>query len=219
MPINLSKTSKLDGIRSWSLQAWDTCPGARVSYRSEAAVPACDGCYARGSRYNAPSVMAPRAKNRQDWQRVDWVSDMIDALSGERYFRWFDSGDMYDLRLAKKIYEVMYHTRRTKHWLPTRMYKFDKFKDVLTSMSALPNVSVRFSSDSVTGDFVPGVHGSTIVSDRAQLKPGVQLCEAYERGGVCGGCRACWEEKGTVIAYLAHGQRMKRVIKITQSNT
>jgi hypothetical protein len=42
--IKLSKTSKLDGILSWSLQALDTCPGSKDSTGN--LVPACQGCYA-----------------------------------------------------------------------------------------------------------------------------------------------------------------------------
>jgi hypothetical protein len=216
MAIKLSKTTKLDGIKSWSLQAWDTCPGARV-YKTEAAVPACDGCYARGGKYHFKDVKAIREHNREDWQRDEWEADMIDALSCETYFRWLDSGDLYSVDLAWKVYTVMCLTPHVQHWLPTRMYKFAKFTEVLDAMRALPNVSVRFSSDSVSGEFTPGVHGSTIVADRSQLRPGVALCGAYTRGGVCDGCRACWEDKGTVIAYLAHGQRMRRTIKIMQA--
>jgi hypothetical protein len=141
---------------------------------------------------------------------------MVKALDSDRYFRWFDSGDMYTLGLAEKILEVMKRTPWVKHWLPTRMHKFPKFQMVLSEMQALPNVMVRFSSDSVTGDFIPGLHGSVIVPDVNTLPNGVTLCRAYENAGKCSGCRACYDKKVDVIAYPAHGVKMAKVIKIVK---
>ena len=105
MTIKLSKTSKLDGIMSWSLNALDTCQGSKQADGS--LVDACKGCYATTGNYRFKNVKAPREFNKRDWKREDWVSDMVQALDSSRYFRWFDSGDVYDLNLAHKIYEVM----------------------------------------------------------------------------------------------------------------
>ena len=33
-----------------------------------------------------PNVKAPRLSNREDWQRLDWVSDMVAELDSDRYF-------------------------------------------------------------------------------------------------------------------------------------
>ena len=96
--IRLSKTSKLDGILSWSLQALDTCPASKKN--NGELVDACKGCYATTGNYNYPNVKAPRIENKEDWKRDTWVNDMVLALDSSRYFRWFDSGDMYDIRLA-----------------------------------------------------------------------------------------------------------------------
>lgn len=211
MTIKLSVTSKL-GCKSWSLEAGTTCP---ASYDDKGAlVPACQGCYAKGGNYRFSNVKAPRLHNQQDWKRADWVQDMIQALDTERYFRWFDSGDMYALGLAEKIYAIMEATPWVKHWLPTRMHKFPKFAEILAKMQALPNVSVRFSSDSVTGEYTEGLHGSVIVPDTNSVPEGVFLCGAYERGGQCGTCKACWNKSVPVIAYPAHGRVMAKVIKI-----
>jgi len=139
---------------------------------------------------------------------------MVAALDNERYFRFFDSGDMYALGLAEKILEVMRRAPWVKFWLPTRMHKFPKFRRVLTDMQRLDNVSVRFSSDSVTGEYVEGLHGSVIVPTAEHATETMTLCEAYSRGGVCGGCRACWDKNIPLIAYPAHGVKMAKVIKI-----
>ena len=208
--IKLSKTSKLDGIMSWSLQALDTCPGSKDSTGN--LVPACQGCYATTGNYRFANVKKPREFNREDWKRDDWIDDMVKALDSSRYFRWFDSGDMYDVKLAYKILQVMEVTPHCKHWLPTRMHKFDKFKHAITRMQSLPNVVVRFSSDSVTGELIKGLNTSTIFSDA--LPVNAFECKAYQHEGKCNGCRACYDKSVSVIAYKAHGVKMAKVIKI-----
>lgn len=209
--LRISTTSKLDGVRSWSLQARETCPG---SFGSDGElVPACQGCYAVGGNYRYPNVKGPRIENREDWKRPEWVAEMVAELDRDRYFRWFDSGDMYSLPLAEKILDVMTRTPWVRHWLPTRMHKFPKFADVLARMSALPNVMVRPSSDSVTGEYVPGVHGSTIVPAIDQVPTGATLCHAANNAGKCGPCRACYSKDIAVVAYVAHGRSMSKVVR------
>jgi hypothetical protein len=210
----ISVTSKLDGIRSWSLQAIETCPGSIAS--PGVLVDACKGCYATTGNYNYPNVKAPRLFNRDDWQREAWCDDMVAELERDRYFRWFDSGDAYHLGLAEKILEVMQRTPWCKHWLPTRMHKFPKFRMVFDAMKALDNVMVRFSSDSVTGEYIAGLHGSVIGPDAASYRDhaGSSLCRAYEHEGKCSGCRACWNKDIPLIAYPAHGAKMARVIRL-----
>ena len=79
-------------------------------------------------------------------------------------------------------------------------------------MNALGNVSVRLSSDSVTGDVIEGLNTSTIFSD--QVPEGATECKAYQYEGKCNGCRACYDKSVPVIAYKAHGVKMAKVIKI-----
>lgn len=209
--MKLSTTSKLDGIRSWSLQALKTCPGS-IDQSNGDLVPACKGCYATGGNYRFATVKAPRLHNQRDWKRDDWEAEMIQAIGNDPYFRWFDSGDMYALTLAWKIYRVMKGTPSTKHWLPTRMHKFSKFGEVLAAMEALPNAMVRRSSDSIHGEFESGIHGSTIIHHADDAPEGVTVCHAYDRGGKCSGCRACWDKTVDVIGYVAHGKTMIKLI-------
>jgi hypothetical protein len=213
--VKISVTSKLDGIRSWSLQAIDTCPGSIES--PGVLVDACKGCYATTGFYVMDSVKAPRLHNREDWQRLEWCDDMVAELSQDEYFRWLDSGDLYSLALAEKVLEIMQRTPWCKHWLPTRMHKFPKFRQVLTDMQALKNVSVRFSSDSITGEYTKGLHGSVIVPTPGDAKRGVKLCGAYDNNGQCGPCRACYDKRVKVIAYPAHGRKMNKVIMLRKA--
>jgi len=208
--IKLSKTSKLDGILSWSLQALDTCQGSIGS--DGELVPACSGCYATTGNYRFSNVKAPREHNKEDWKRSEWVSDMVKGLDSSRYFRWLDSGDLYSVELAQKVLDVMTLTPWCNHWLPTRMHKFKKYLPIFEAMQKLPNVVVRYSSDSVTGETIEGLTTSTIFSD--VLPKGAKECEAYKHEGKCNGCRACYDKDVSIIAYKAHGVKMAKVIKI-----
>lgn len=204
-----SKASKMP-CRSWSLEAQTTCPGSLDS--DGELVPACQGCYATSGNYRFPNVLAPRLHNREDWKSDDWVSTMISALDNDRYFRWFDSGDVYHPALAEKMLEVMKGTPWCKHWLPTRSHKIPRIAKVLRKMMKLDNVMVRFSSDGVRGDF-ESHHGSVIVGEDQLDTAGVQICHAYSNEGKCGDCRACWDKDVAVVAYVQHGQKMKGVNK------
>ncbi len=209
---HLSKTSKLDGILSWSLQAIETCAGS-VGPDGKL-VPACSGCYATTGCYNFKGTKQVRSDNKQAWKADGWVDTMVAALAKAKYFRWFDSGDIYSLGLAEKMYLVMQRTPHVKHWLPTRMAKFSKFKAILDRMQALPNVMVRFSSDAVDGTYTKGVHGSTILPNADEAPSDIFVCGAYQRNGKCDGCRACYDKTIPVIGYPAHGRKMAKVIRL-----
>lgn len=211
--VMLSNTKKL-GVKSWSLQALNTCP-ASIDDKGRL-VDACSGCYATYGNYRFNNVKAVREYNKQVWQNEDFVNDFVAKLDTERYFRWFDSGDMYSLSLAKKIYEIMLNTPHVKHWLPTRMYKFKKFEGILKNMQALPNVTIRLSSDDITGEKVNSdliKTNSTILP--IELSEGYKgfICPAYKQAGECLTCKACYNKEVETVAYIAHGVVMKSKIK------
>ena len=191
--------------KSWSLQAGDTCPGS-IDKKTKQPVAVCAGCYAKDGFYNMPNSIKTRLANREDWKRSTWVNEMIDALAKEKYFRWFDSGDVYHPALAFKIYLVMVGTPHVRHWLPTKSYKIPRIKTILDKMKMLDNVSVRYSSDSMIGEYDTD-HGSTVIP-YADTETNATVCGAYERKGKCGDCRLCWDKSVSVIAYPAHGIRM-----------
>jgi hypothetical protein len=87
------------------------------------------------------------------------------------------------------------------------MHKFYKFMPVIGKLDALPNVVVRLSSDSITGETIDGNNTSTIATVDS-VPSGAVVCEAYNRGGKCADCRACWDKSVSVIAYIGHGKTM-----------
>ena len=200
----------MSGVVSWSLQAGNTCPGSKNN--DGTIVLACVGCYAKEGRYLFGNVKKPRLENEIAWKHPEWVTDMVSKIKNQTYFRWFDSGDIYDLELAEKIYQVILQTPDTKHWLSTKMYKFDKFKSVLNKINSLPNAVVRFSSDSITGEYDKELHGSVIIPSPDFITDAF-VCQSLNRGGKCMECKACWNKNIKTIAYVAHGKKIKKLLK------
>ena len=206
--LKLSKASKMP-CKSWSLEALDTCAGSKDS--TGELVPVCADCYAAKGMYRFPVVKAARVHNKQDWKRDDWVSDMVTALKGQTYFRWLDSGDVYSIKLLRKIVNVIEDTPDTMHWLPTRMYKFKKFRTVLLELAQYENVVVRWSIDEGWLDLhQKHKPNMSIVIDDAAMHDNytdnkhLTICRSSENKGKCGDCRACWNRDVEVIAYIHH---------------
>jgi hypothetical protein len=209
MSVTLSKPSKMP-CKTWSLEAGATCPGS-IDKVTKLPLPVCAGCYAKDGFYHMPAAKALRDANREDWKRAEWVDDMVAALAKQSYFRWFDSGDVYHPALAFKIYLIMQRTPNVKHWLPTKSYEISKIRPILERMKLLANVSVRYSSPSITGEFTED-HGSTVIP-YAETETTAKLCGAYANNGKCGTCRTCWDKSVKVIAYPAHGSRMMAKVR------
>ena len=207
----LSAASKMP-CKSWSLPAWETCPGARNDDGTP--VDACSMCYALQGRYLFGAVKAVRDHNLEDWKLAGWARAMVKNIGKGKFFRWFDSGDCYDPVLAGKIWAVMVETPDCKHWLPSRAFKDDSIRFHLERMNNLPNVVVRYSSDSITGERVEGDYTSTIIDSPEDFvsEKGYSLCRAYARKGKCGSCRACWSKKIHTIAYPIHGRKVKEKV-------
>ena len=202
--IRLSETSKLDGIKSWSLQARDTCPGSVVKGQL---VPACAGCYAVGGNYRFPNVKQPRLENQEDWKRADWVQDMAQALDSSRYFRWLDSGDIQSVDMLRRIALVCEATPHTSHWLPTREYAI--VREYLEAYGSLPdNLTIRlsamyFDKPVTVPKSLQGIAGiETSNAHRHSEAMGFE-CEASTRAGQCGECRHCFHRTGSV-SYPFH---------------
>ena len=91
------------------------------------------------------------------------------------------------------------------------MYKFPKFLLILNKMKALPNVSVRFSADSIDGTYTKGRHGSVVIPSIDSNDPDIFICKAYENGGKCGTCKACYDKSVLTVGYVGHGFKMKKL--------
>jgi len=187
----LSKTSKMP-CYSWSLQAGTNC------------VVKCKYCYAKRNRYNYPNVINSLANRDKDWRMDDWVDRMTIALAGERYFRWFDSGDLYCQELINKIVLVCIATPNTKHMIPTKAYYNPKLK--LNSLSNLDNVVLRYSNLEIDNLNELSTHNAVVVTKYTPIKKGIINCPVglNKDKNACDNCRACWSKKVKTIYFRKH---------------
>ena len=165
------------------------------------------------------NVKNPRIENLEESKKDSFVNDMIEVLDMHRYFRWFDSGDLYSVEFAEKVLEVVKATPWVRHWLPTRTWTLPEFNEVLNELNKLPQVVVRYSSGSITGEVVAAPNGSTVIGKEhvSKIPNGVQVCSAYKKGKQktpsCNGCRKCWDKNVTHVAYIAHGAKGEKIAR------
>lgn len=197
--VKMSKTSKL-GCSSWSLQARDTCPGAKNPDGSICQI--CQHCYALKGMYVFENVKHRRAENWKAWQAESFVDDFVAALNRVEYFRWFDSGDIANAALAEKILEICEKTPNTKHWIPTKSYTVASIAPIIEKLAALPNVTVRKSAKEIDRE-ATNCSGLTCTVNKDSKAIGFE-CPAYKNEGKCGNCKACWNKAIKNISYPIH---------------
>ena len=198
----LSKASKMNA-KSFSLPVnEEVCKGMKDSKGN--IKPVCKGCYAKKGFYNMPVVKALREHNLEASKQLDntFVNSMVEQLKKQEYFRWFDSGDIYSDNLLARIYWICKNTPNTKHWIPTKSRELFN-QDLWTSLEALPNVTVRYSSPSIIGTYSVN-HRSTVVQALHKSTKELFYCPASKQEGKCKNCRACWNDNIKVVAYLKH---------------
>ena len=187
----LSKPSKMPGP-AHNLPAWNCITGQKLVN-----IPGsvCSGCYAMKNRYRFTNVREAMDRRLQALEHPLWVDAMTTLITGEKYFRWHDSGDIQSLKHLENIFEVCKRTPGTSHWMPTREVKFLKDIDPATVPT---NLIIRISSHMI--DQGPVKHWpwtSTVVTSG-------RTCPAPEQGNSCGSCRACWDRSTANVAYGKH---------------
>lgn len=133
-------------------------------------------------------------KRLTSWQNdPDWVNLMTIRLLwlDEKYFRWFDSGDLQSEKMLMDINQIALNTPEIKYWLPTQE------RNIIKSMSGFAdNLTIRVSSTKIdevqrNDNFV-----TSSVTTGEGTCPGVH--------GTCGTCRNCWDKNVKHIIYTEH---------------
>lgn len=205
---------------SYSLTAWDSCPGAKVG---EALIAdgsvlgsggsVCGSCYARKGNYRLPSVVDIQAA-RTAWTRAAVADgsfgqkmhcDLAYLAWGDvQYFRIHDAGDFFSPRYVDAWAEVARSLPHVQFWAPTRSYLVRPILDRLVELNKLPNVTIRPSALRMD-EPAPVVEGLSYGSGVAKKRfhETARMCPAPSQGNACQDCRACWNNTGDVY-YHAH---------------
>lgn len=116
----------------------------------------------------------------------------------DRYFRWFDSGDLQGPNHLRNIATIARHTRDVLHWLPTREYD-----TVRACRGEIPeNLTIRISAHRV--DAPPPSWWPTTSTVTSVQEGGEGICPAPDQDGHCGECRACWDGEVGNVVYRLH---------------
>ncbi|MBZ5722937.1 MAG: hypothetical protein LAO03_21560 [Acidobacteriia bacterium] len=164
----------------------------------------CHYCYALRGRYLFPAVKAAMEKRFSSLSDPRWVEAVSTLIyrSGDRHFRWHDSGDIQSLEHLRKIIAVSWKLPRVKFWLPTREYQtIEAYRRMCGIIP--PNLCVRYSAHVI--DAPPplqyGLPVSTVSSYPEKAPAGTHRCRAAKHGNVCGRCRACWDRQVKIINF------------------
>ena len=192
--------------------------------------PICDLCYAGKGRYLMYKSMSLGQVAKLAWVRKTlrsgtFVRRMAEAISSlhdekieetlarklvsNKYFRIHDSGDFFSPEYYKAWVEVCYAVPSVKFWAPTRLWVYQKYRDLFENYPPPANLTLRPSA-LFTGAEAPRIRGlaggSTSVDGR--MPDPVWNCPAYEgdeeKSCAAAGCRMCWTGQKKAVNYLTH---------------
>ena len=155
----------------------------------------CHGCYALKGRYRFKTTKRAMARRLKALDHESWTAAMVTLITGHKYFRWHDSGDLQGAAHLKKIFEVCKATPDTQHWLPTREHALLKCMD---PDIIPPNLMIRVSATKVDGPAPSWWPWTSTVSTQEKT------CPAPDQGGKCRDCRACWNRSVSNVTYAKH---------------
>jgi len=182
---------------AWGISAF-RCRVGQILARREGTV--CHDCYAMKGTYGFSSVQDKLEQRYRGLFDPLWVPAMVFLIRwhAEGHFRWFDSGDVQNVRHLQNIITICRHTRDVLHWLPTR-----EFAVVRACADEIPeNLTVRVSGHQLDGE--PPDRWPTTSTVTSVQEAGDGICPAPEQGGKCGECRACWDREVARVTYRQH---------------
>ena len=203
----LSKPSKMPG-HAYSVSAKECGIGGKLAKQKGTV---CHDCYALKGNY--------RFKNVQDAQaiRLDkmlndplWEDAMVYQIlaTKERWFRWFDSGDLQTVENLARIVRVCERTPNVMHWLPTKEYGIvNAYRGDIPS-----NLTIRLSAYKMDAP-APQFRGkswqamASLPTSTVSTKHGTEVgsvCPSSQQNNECRDCRNCWSKEVKNVTYLAH---------------
>jgi len=175
----------------------------------------CHDCYAGRRRYVWPDTLRAHRRRLRHLKNPRWVEGMVRLLDTERWFRWFDVGDLQGLWHLRLIVRVAELTPWCKHWMPTR--EVSTVRAFLRSGGQFPaNLVVRLSGTWIDGPppatsgILEDVRTSTVHKAGAPVgyacpamapqpgRPGKHYAPS------CDLCRACWDPAVKNVSYVWH---------------
>lgn len=199
----LSNPSKLSCL-AWSIPT-KYCNCGLVLSNIEGSI--CKGCYAKRGKYTTPSSIIAMQERYDAWlTQPNWIEAMtlLIKMQSGTLFRWFDSGDLQNIKMILQIMEIARKTKPTKHWLPT--HEVSMISNFIKSGYEVPkNMTIRLSSSMINGEpltslatelnaypNVKGYVGTSTVCETELWKKDKNACPAHLQNNKCNTCENCW---------------------------
>jgi hypothetical protein len=152
----------------------------------------------------------------QAWLNDPWWTELMSSLIWQLtpistpYFRWFDSGDLQNLKMLQQIIKIARNLPQIEFWLPTQERGIMKqLEEPLP-----PNLAVRISTPMIGGRrtmefplasiILPRVYRSKWEKRVERNSESRHYCPAPLQDNKCGNCRACWSKEVRTVVYLEH---------------
>ena len=166
-----------------------------------------DVCYAKQRNYRRQNVQDKLEERYQGLFNELWTPAMIFLINYhcDKYFRWFDSGDIASPNHLKNMLTVARLTPDVLHWCPSREVNTIQTveRELIRDLLEWPeNFRLRVSANLIDGKHPRGFkYTSVVVSDTENA-----TCIAQQQKNKCdgeiGNCRACWTEPQ--VTYPLH---------------
>ena len=129
----------------------------------------------------------------------------------ERWFRWFDSGDLQTVENLARIVRICERTPDVMHWLPTKEYGivnayFNRGGEIPSNLTVRPS---GYKMDAPPPQF-RGKSWQAMASlptSTVSTKHGTEVgsvCPSSQQNNECRDCRNCWSKEVKNVTYLAH---------------
>ena len=195
----LSNTTKLPCF-SFNLSALHCNVGAKLTKIKNSV---CYGCYALKGFYAKYGHVHKMKYKTMLIKGSKWTEAMIHLIKNQgktkdnKFFRWFDSGDVQGMEHLKKIVEIAVALPTIKFWMPTKEYQL--IADYRKMYGNFPdNLVVRLSAPMI---------GKTLKTKQfltSSVNGKGFDCIAPKQSNQCLKCRMCWNSKVKNINYKFH---------------
>lgn len=173
----------------------------------------CGKCYALKGRFTTAGSRRAQARRLRAFERepATWAEAFKTVLRekakhvgpARRCMRWFDSGDVQSVEMAKAILEVVVGTGEVRHWVSTREpAMWVRALKELGWREFPPNVVVR-----VAATMIGQARELVLPEGFASCSVGANVghkCPAIQQGHQCRECRACWDRGVRNVDYELH---------------
>ena len=169
----------------------------------------CSACYALRGNYQFASVKSSHEVRLQKFNESvekdggqSWIAAMKQIIRDDKYFRFFDSGDLQSEKMLDIICQLAREVPTCKIWLPTKELQLVS-KYIYKGNKIPKNLIIRLSAFKFE-DAGPVSMAKKLKVHVSGASKTVFTCVAPNQDNNCGSCRKCWDKRVMSVVYKRH---------------